>query len=217
MKHYIKHYCRIVKDFTSFVFPPILFLIVVFSFIFFIISLTEKITGTTSIPEKNEIAEIIQFGYNLTEDESNVYALMFSKYAKKYNIDWKIYPAIITIESNWDPSAVSNVGARNLMQTLESTFKDECLKAKIPYRENRTIHNDIINLRIGLEYLSRMIKTKGMEKGVKSYIGGSAHRDSNQTCIDYYIKFKSEYAKIISLSKEYKAYEAMTLNRALNN
>jgi hypothetical protein len=168
--------------------------------------------------EKNEISEILNLGYNnLTNDEAEFYGMMFAKYAKKYNIDWRIYPAIITIESNWDPSAVSDSGAKGVPQMMDSTFKLECKRYRISYIEKKTIQNDVILLGRGLEYLSRMVKAKGMERGVKSYIGGPYHSPNNKECQKYWIKFKAEYAKVVALSKEHKEYEAMTINNSINH
>lgn len=173
---------------------------------------------TEKNPSKNDISNILQLGYeNLTEDEADFYAMMFSKYAKKYEIDWRIYPAIITIESNWDPSAVSHMGAKGTMQMLDSTLKMECQRVDIVYKEKRTSQNDVILLGRGLEYLSRMVKSKGMERGVKGYIGGPRYSETNVDCKEYWIKFNAEYSKVLTLSKDYKRMEAFILNKALSN
>lgn len=187
--------------------------VVMFLFFMWMRSIENK--KVITLPPVNEISEMLQLGYGMTEDEADVYSLMFSKCAKKYNMDWRIYPAIITMESNWNVDAQSDSGAIGIMQVLPSTFKIYCIKLNVPYRENKTIYNNILNLKIGLEYLSIMINKYGIERGVKSYIGGPKHSNTNKTCKEYFVKFKSEYAKVLALSKDYEAYEVMTLNRIL--
>jgi len=206
------------KNDRNFLIVVVLFLVVP---IFLIGSMfvTELLINKKQVtPPSNKISEMLQLGYgNLTTDEADFYAMMFSKYSKKYNIDWRIYPAIIVVESNWDPSAISDSGAKGTMQVMDSTFKIECFRYKITYIEKKTIQNDVILLGRGLEYLSRMVKDKGTERGVKSYIGGPGYRETNKECIAYYVKFQAEYAKVIALSKEYQRMEDLIVARSLNN
>lgn len=170
------------------------------------------------IQSVNEISQVLNLGYvNLTNDETDYYGMMFAKYANKYNIDWCIYPAIITVESNWDASSVSDSGAKGVPQMMDSTFKLECKRYRIHYDEKKTIQNDVILLGRGLEYLSRMVKAKGIERGVKSYIGGPNYHESNKDVQLYWLKFKAEYSKVITLCKEHKKNEVMIINKAFNN
>ena len=182
------------------------------------VAITLNVTGYDAnvIPE-NDITKILHLGYyDLTDDETEVYALMFHKYAKKYDIDWKIYPAIITIESAWRTHAVSSCGAIGTMQVMPETFKLECKRHNIEHLEGKTIYNDIILMRVGLEYLSRMIVEHGLKRGVKSYVGGPAHSETCQDCIEYLAKFNAEYEKVKRLSTEYKRIELFIINKALN-
>ena len=56
-------------------------------------------------------------------------------YAGKYNIDPLILYSFIRTESNFNPNAQSNVGARGLMQITEETF--DWIKLKIaPYHDD---------------------------------------------------------------------------------
>lgn len=55
------------------------------------------------------------------------YPIKYQEYVEKYslenNVDKFLIYAIIKIESNFNPDAVSNVGARGLMQIMEETFQ----------------------------------------------------------------------------------------------
>lgn len=167
---------------------------------------------------EKQISEMLQLCYyNLTEDEADFYAMMFNKYSGKYGIDWKIYPAIIAVESNFDPAAISSKKAKGIMQMMDSTFKEMCAKNEIFYMENRTIYNDVLNVKMGLQYLSFAVKTKGLERGVKSYIGGPGYSNTNQDVKEYWVRFSAEYAKIISIENDYQSDINAMVNKALNN
>ena len=51
--------------------------------------------------------------------EYNTYV---EKYSKEYNVDKYLVYAVIKTESGFKPDALSNVGARGLMQIMEDTF-----------------------------------------------------------------------------------------------
>lgn len=50
------------------------------------------------------------------------YDALVDKYSEKYNLDENLIYAVIKTESGFHPDAVSEVGARGLMQVMEETF-----------------------------------------------------------------------------------------------
>ena len=68
-------------------------------------------------------------------------------YAGKYGIDPMILYAFIRTESNFDPNADSDAGARGLMQITEVTF--DWIKMKIAPKESLTF-DDLYDRRRGL-------------------------------------------------------------------
>ena len=76
-------------------------------------------------------------------------------YAGKYNIDPLILYSFIRTESNFNPNAQSNVGARGLMQITEETF--DWIKLKIAPSEDRTfddLYDPETNIRFGTYFVS---------------------------------------------------------------
>lgn len=64
------------------------------------------------------------FGYNyfIRETHPIKYNVYVERYAREYNVDKVLLYAVIKTESGYDSGAVSNVGARGLMQIMEETF-----------------------------------------------------------------------------------------------
>lgn len=70
------------------------------------------------------IAGIGYFGYQyyIRETHPIGYGSYVEKYSAEYRIDKYLVYAVIKTESGYDHRAVSNVGARGLMQIMEDTF-----------------------------------------------------------------------------------------------
>lgn len=69
--------------------------------------------------------------------------------AEEFGLDPYLLYAVIKTESGFDPSAVSNVGARGLMQIMEETFD------WIQYRlgeEGRTEYDDMFDPALNIRY-----------------------------------------------------------------
>jgi hypothetical protein len=95
-----------------------------------------------------------------------------------------------------------------MMQLLEGTGKEVAEIYGIEYVPNQTLWNTTINLILGCGYLSKNIKEKGLESGVKSYLGGPDYLKavkSNKIANQYIGEYKStvwkEYRELISIFK----------------
>ncbi len=75
------------------------------------------------------------------------------RYAAQNNIDKHLVYAVIKTESSFDPTAVSNVGARGLMQITEPTF--DWIKFKLGDKE--TIYHDMFDPKTNIEYGSYLL------------------------------------------------------------
>ena len=94
-------------------------------------------------------------------------------YAAEYGIDPKIVYAVIKTESDFVPNATSNVGARGLMQIMETTYN--WIKTKLPEAEGTyaDMYDPEENIRYGAFFLSYLYREFGSyETAVAAYHAG---------------------------------------------
>ena len=95
--------------------------------------------------------------------QSALYPREYSQYVEKYSGEYGVDPmlvyAVIYNESRFRPDAVSNVGARGLMQITEVTF--DWIKSKIAPGEDLTfddLYDPAVNIRFGVYYISACLE-----------------------------------------------------------
>ncbi len=76
------------------------------------------------------------------------YRELIAKYCQQYQMDWKLVAAVIKVESNFNPKAVSPKGAQGLMQLMPATQKEEGVANPFVPEEN---------IRGGVHYLKKML------------------------------------------------------------
>lgn len=81
-------------------------------------------------------------------DRRTEYDPIIEKYCDRYGVDPVLVRAVILVESNFDPSVVSNKGARGLMQLMPGTAKRFGVSK---------IHDPDENIRGGVRYLSILL------------------------------------------------------------
>jgi len=79
------------------------------------------------------------------------------KAAKEFNLDPKLLLALIDIESDFRPSAVSPVGAIGLTQIMPATGKEIAKKLGVKNYKTSMLYDPKINIRFGAEYISRLL------------------------------------------------------------
>lgn len=88
------------------------------------------------------------------------------KYSKEYNVDKYLVYAVIKTESGFKPDALSNVGARGLMQIMEDTF--DWIKFRMG--DTETAYFDMYvaedNIRYGCWFLGYLTKEFGNVEAV---------------------------------------------------
>lgn len=81
------------------------------------------------------------------------------KYSKEYNVDPVLVFSVIKVESNFNAEAVSNVGARGLMQLMEDAF--DWIKFRLDDDRDLTFDNMYdpeLNIQYGAYYLSYLME-----------------------------------------------------------
>ncbi len=93
------------------------------------------------------------------------------KKAAKYGVDWRLIVAIVKQESNFDPKAGSEAGARGLMQLMPETA--EALGCKDPTDPKS-------NLEAGIKYFAQQLKKfRDIKLALAAYNAGPGN-------VDYY-------------------------------
>lgn len=100
---------------------------------------------------------------NLNKDERIAEAI--DKYSAKYGVDPNLVRAIIKVESNFDPNAVSSAGASGLMQLMPENCR--ALGVTDPFNIEQNIDGGIRHIK---EYIDRY--NGDIEMALMAYNGG---------------------------------------------
>lgn len=101
------------------------------------------------------------------------YEELVEKYSRQNGLDKYLVYAVIKTESGFDPGAVSNVGARGLMQIMEDTF--DWVKFKLGDEDTRYLemYDPDTNIRYGCWLLGYLYKEFGnVEAAMAAYHAG---------------------------------------------
>lgn len=105
---------------------------------------------------------IILFKIIYSQELKFVYKTDYSEYVEKYsemyNVDEKLIYAIIKNESNFDSNAISRVGAKGLMQIMETTAEDVAKELNL---EEYDLFSPEDNIKIGTKYFAYLKEKYG--------------------------------------------------------
>ncbi|MBQ2251431.1 MAG: lytic transglycosylase domain-containing protein [Clostridia bacterium] len=82
------------------------------------------------------------------------------KASEEFDVPIERICAVIYVESRFDPSVTSSVGARGLMQIMPETFADVQKALKTDYTDD-DLYDPAVNIRAGTYYLSYLYKILG--------------------------------------------------------
>ncbi len=109
-----------------------------------------------------------------------VYPVKYQEYVEKaaeeYGLDRYLVYSVIKVESNFDPAAISNAGAKGLMQLMDKTAAECNTKGKFGYNIPDDLYEPEKNIKLGCFYLSYLMNTyEDMELAVTAYNGGTGN------------------------------------------
>ena len=135
---------------------------------------------------------IFVIGEGRTKILEYMYPLKYSEFVEKYSaendIDKYLVYSVIRTESKFKEDALSSVGAKGLMQLMDSTAKDCNIKGGFGYNIPGDLYNPEVNISLGCYYLKKLIDTYegDISLAITAYNGGSGNvgkwlKDENLT------------------------------------
>jgi len=100
-------------------------------------------------------AQVLERMPSLDVEEASRLAAVVRGEAESVGLDPVLVMAVIGVESGWEPSAVSERGARGLMQLRRLALESEEREAGVAHGD---VHDPVHNVRMGVRYLARMVE-----------------------------------------------------------
>src|SRR5207344_834321 len=89
---------------------------------------------------------------------------------ERAGLDPTLIPAVMAVESSFNPFAQSSMGAQGLMQVMTRVHDDKYE----PYGGVRDAFDPVTNLRVGVQVLKEcIVRAGGLEAGLKYYVGAA--------------------------------------------
>ncbi len=123
---------------------------------------------------KKKIYNILsQYRTGLNSHKLRQTARVIHQEGKKYGYDPMLLVAIIKTESTFNNWAVSNVGARGLMQLMPVTAREIANETKLNWEGKRMLYDPLVNVKMGSYYLDKMDKKFGnLQLALEAYNNG---------------------------------------------
>ncbi len=104
------------------------------------------------------------------------YQEFVESFADEYGLDRYLVYSVIKVESNFNSDAISNAGAKGLMQLMDKTAAECNAKGEFGYNIPEDLYEPEKNIRLGCYYLSSLMDTyNNMELAVTAYNGGTGN------------------------------------------
>jgi soluble lytic murein transglycosylase len=144
---------------------------------------------------------------NVELQEEEVISISDAVYSEsmRCNVDYRLILALIKTESNFKQDAISNRGARGLLQVKPSFAKNIAEKAGIGWRGKETLDQPEENIKIGVQILSQLIEDfQSIDMALHAYHVGPTklreiHAEKKKPRKHYLNLVLDEYNRNISL------------------
>jgi len=97
---------------------------------------------------------ILRYSNEISTSQAKKLARIISEDCDSYQLDPFLILAVIRVESNFSPLAVSNKGAIGLMQVMPSTAEYLAEKLGISVSGGKELRDPFLNVRLGIYYIS---------------------------------------------------------------
>ena len=115
-----------------------------------------------SVTKEEAVRRIIEYLRNenvtLKDKKLRTISEIVYKESTRYNLDYRLVLALMKIESNFRDDAVSEKGARGLLQVKPSVAKFIAEDMGIKWRGDETLDEPKENIRIGVHFFSKLIE-----------------------------------------------------------
>jgi soluble lytic murein transglycosylase-like protein len=118
--------------------------------------------------------------------------------AKRYKVEAALIRAVIKVESNFNPKAVSRAGAVGLMQLMPTTA------AAYGIDDSEALFDPAVNVDVGTRHLKRLLrKYKNISRALKAYNAGEG-RDKRFRKTGVYLETRKYTVSVIKYYWRYK-------------
>jgi transglycosylase-like protein with SLT domain len=123
-----------------------------------------------SVEEMSIFRYILKFSNQISHSDALKLAKLIKKECKNYKLNPFLILAMIQVESEFSPKAVSPQGAIGLMQVMPETAEFVAGELRVSINGSESLYNPFINVRLGIYYLSFLInRFKSVEWALFAY------------------------------------------------
>jgi soluble lytic murein transglycosylase-like protein len=162
-------------------------------------------------------AHVLERMPSLKVDEAFQLASVVRRESESVGLDPVLVMAVIGVESGWEPTAVSQRGARGLMQLRRLALETEEHDAGVAPGD---VHDPVHNVRMGVRYLARMVHLfDDVDLALVAYNAGPTRLSSYLNATDHVPESMRSYARRVRqeerrLRKEMMRAEAVVADAA---
>jgi soluble lytic murein transglycosylase len=156
----------------------VLFVLILIPAIMAVATLTVRAAHAESATQENDaIEKTVAYlkNKNVRMDETKLKRVVHRVYkeSRLCKLDYRLALAVIDAESNFHPDAVSNKGARGLMQIMPSLAKTIAEGAGVKYKDSKCLHQPEKNIKLGIYHLTRLVEDyKDLPTALHAYNAG---------------------------------------------
>ena len=156
---------------------------------------------------------ILRLSDSINQTNARKLAKLIVRECENYdNLDPYLVLAVIQIESEFSPRAISNRGAIGLMQVMPGTGKYIAEEMGIDYNGRKSLYDPFVNVKLGIHYLSSLTeKYDSTENALDAYNNGPANFEKAQGSDTD--GERSRYVKKVLGFKNYLEEESLLLAR----